>query len=345
MGLVREAENHWNGRSVLVTGASGLVGSWMVPALVARGAAVTVLVRDTVPGQLPSDGIRVVQGSLSNGDMLRRTMAECAIQTVFHLGAQTVVGVSKADATGTLESNVRGTWNVLEAARQNKVRQTLIASTMFVAATEALPGQPGIMLPPPRSAYEISKVCTERIAHMYAHTYGTPVGIVRCGNLYGGCDLNFSRLIPGAVRATLRGERFQFRSDGSLMRDFLYVEDAVAAYLLLAQKIAEDPSPVIRTVSFGLGRRYSLLETVGMIARLAGREDIPPIVGDSPGTEISEEAMDNGPARNQLGWAPQFGIEEGLSRTIEWFRGHLGEAIHAAPALVEQVDRRERLVQ
>ena len=240
---------------------------------------VTALVRDYVPmtrfpGQTQSEGIRIVRGSLGNAEMLHRTVAEYSIETIFHLGAQTVVGVSKVDATGTLESNVRGTWNVLEAARQSKVQQTLIASTMFVAAMEELPGHTGQMLPPPRSAYEISKVCTERIAHMYAHTYGTPVGIVRCGNLYGGCDMNFSRLIPGAVRATLRGDRFQFRSDGSLMRDFLYVEDAVAAYLQLAQKIAEDPSVAIRTFSFGLGRRYSLLETVRMIARLAGREDI-----------------------------------------------------------------------
>ena len=323
---------YWHRRPVFVTGATGLVGSWLIPALVQRGASVVALVRDSSPRShfhfagSPQEAC-VVRGSLGDAELLRRTMSANHIDTVFHLGAQTVVSVAKTDPVGTLEANVRGTWNVLEAARHSGVKQTLIASTVLAASTDGprpgLHSTEGVTLV--RYPYEMSKICAERIAQSYASTYNMTIGLVRFGNLYGGGDLNFSRLIPGAIRATLQGQRFHFRTSGESMRDFLYVEDAVSAYLRLAERTAEDGGLAQRQFHFGLGLRFSLLNTIRLILRLSGREDIAPIAGNSPGVEVSEAALDIAEAGTRLGWEPKFTLEDGLVRTIQWYMDYLEE--------------------
>jgi len=324
----------WKDRQVLVTGASGLLGSWLVPALARRGASVVVLVRDGSPRSLLVrdgwlDRIPAVYGTLTDDGLLRRSMAEYSIQTVFHLGAQTLVGVAKADPVGTLEANIRGTWTVLEAARQTGVKQVLVASSDKAYGESA--NLPYVEDHPlvGRFPYEASKSCADLIAQMYARTYSLPVGIVRCGNLFGGGDLNFSRLIPGAILATMRGENFRIRSDGKFVRDFLYVEDAAEAYLCLAERLAADPALKGEAFNFGLGLRLTMLDLADRILTIMGREDLRPIVENTVSSEIREQYMASEKALNRLGWAPSHGLDEGLRRTVAWYLKHFGELSNA----------------
>jgi CDP-glucose 4,6-dehydratase len=301
-----------------------------VPELVRRGAQVVALVRDGAPkSPLVRDGwldrIASVQGSLADDGLLRRAMAEYSIDTVFHLGAQTLVGVAKVDPVGTLEANVRGTWMLLEAARQTRVRQVLVASSDKAYGDSAnLPYREGHPLQG-RFPYDVSKSCTDLITTMYASTFGLRAGIVRCGNLFGGGDLNFSRLIPGVIQATLRNEPFLIRSDGKFVRDFLYVEDAADAYLTLAEKLADDDSLAGEAFNFGLEQRLTMLELTERVLGLMGRSDLRPVVQNIASAEIREQYLDAGKARARLGWSPRHGMDEGLRRTIDWYRKFLAD--------------------
>ena len=314
----------WLGRSVFVTGATGLLGSWLVPELVRRGAEVVALVRDGVPrSRLVSDGwldrIVTVRGSLTDADLLRRTLAEYGVQTVFHLGAQTLVGVAQADPAGTLEANVRGTWLLLEAARQCRVGQVIVASSdKAYGESDRLPYREDHPLQG-RYPYEVSKSCADLITTMYARTYAQGTAIVRCGNLFGGGDLNFSRLIPGVIAATLRREPFLIRSDGLYVRDFLYVEDAVDAYLALAEQLAGDPSLAGEAFNFGLELRLTMLDLVEKVLAMMDRSDLRPVIQNAVRTEIREQTLDAAKARERLGWKPRLGMDEGLARTIDWY--------------------------
>jgi CDP-glucose 4,6-dehydratase len=325
----------WKGRPVFVTGATGLLGSWLVPALHGLGAEVTVLVRDALPASLLVrdgwiDRVNVVRGSLTDGDLLRRALAEYETQTVFHLGAQTLVGVAKADPVSTLEANVRGSWLLLEAARQVKVPQVVVASSDKAYGDS--PDLPYLESHPLRGRfpYDCSKSCTDLITHMYAATYGVPTLIARCGNLFGGGDLNFSRLVPGVIAATLQGQPFRIRSDGLYVRDFLYVEDAVHAYLALAEGGARGAAQPGEAFNFGLELRPTMLDVVRRVLALMGRADLEPVVQNIASAEIREQTLDASRARGVLGWAPLHGMDDGLSRTITWYRDHF--ARHGAPA-------------
>lgn len=313
---------------MLVTGATGLLGSWVVPELVRRGAHVVALVRDGVPRSLLVrdgwlDRITTVRGSLTDDGLLLRAFSEYSIATVFHLGAQTLVGVAKTDPVGTLEANVRGTWILLDAARRAGVGQVLVASSDKAYGDSAnLPYREDHPLQG-RFPYDVSKSCTDLVTTMFARTFGLRTAIVRCGNLFGGGDLNFSRLIPGAIEATLAGEPFLIRSDGKFVRDFLYVEDAAEAYLTLAEKLAGDDSLVGEAFNFGLEMRPTMLELVEKILAMMGRPDLRPVVQNIASAEIREQYLDAGKARARLGWKPRHGMDEGLRRTIEWYRGFL----------------------
>lgn len=321
----------WRDRSVFVTGATGLLGSWLVPELVDRGANVVVLLRDATPrSRLVGDGwlarVTAVHGGLTDVGLMRRALGEYAVDTVFHLGAQTLVGIAKVDPVGTLEANVRGTWLLLEAARQSGVKQFLMASSdKAYGDSERLPYREDHPLQG-RFPYDVSKSCADLIATMYARTYGLRTGIVRCGNLFGGGDLNFSRLIPGVIQATLRGERFVIRSDGKFVRDFLYVEDAAQAYLLLAERLAADASLSGEAFNFGLEMRPTMLELTRKVLAAMGRPDLEPVVQNAASAEIREQYLDAGKARARLGWKPRFGMDDGLRRTIDWYRGHQAHA-------------------
>jgi CDP-glucose 4,6-dehydratase len=320
--------NHWKGRPVLVTGATGLLGSWVVPELVQRGANVVALVRDGAPrSRLVTDGwidrINTVRGSLTDDGVVRRALAEYEVDTVFHLGAQTLVGVAKHDPVGTLEANVRGTWMLLEAARQTGVKNVLVASSdKAYGNSDNLPyfeDHPLRGLFP----YDVSKSCTDLITTMYARTYGLGSVVVRCGNLFGGGDLNFSRLIPGVIAATIRNEPFLIRSDGKFVRDFLYVEDAADAYLRLAEALSADRTLAGEAFNFGLEMRPTMLELTDKVLAMMGRSDLRPVVQNIASAEIREQYLDAGKARKRLGWSPRYGMDEGLRRTIDWYRKFL----------------------
>lgn len=315
---------------MFVTGATGLLGSWLVPELMQRGAVVVALVRDGAPrSRLVRDGwlarIATVRGSLTDDGLVRRALAEYSIDTVFHLGAQTLVGIAKVDPVGTLEANVRGTWMLLEAARQCGARHVLVASSdKAYGNSDHLPYREDHPLQG-RFPYDVSKSCTDLITTMYARTYGLGAVIARCGNLFGGGDLNFSRLIPGVILAALKGENFQIRSDGKFVRDFLYVEDAADAYITLAEKLAANPALAGEAFNFGLGLRPTMLDLADKVLGMMGRADLRPIVQNIASAEIREQYLDASKAREVLSWTPRYGMDEGLRRTIDWYRAFLAD--------------------
>lgn len=315
----------WRGRSVFVTGATGLLGSWLVPALLKRGARVTALVRDHLPesrlwSAVDGKQINVVHGSLTDPHLLQRAFTEYEVATVFHLAAQTLVGVAKQDPVGTLEANVRGTWLLLDAARMASVQGVVVASSdKAYGISDQLPYREDFPLQG-RFPYDVSKSCTDLISTMYAQTYQLPVAIARCGNLFGGGDLNTSRLIPGAIQATLRGEPFVIRSDGKFVRDFLYIEDAAEAYLLLAEAVSRSSRLHGQAFNFGLEQRTTMLDLVRTITNLMGRPELKPVIQNIASSEIREQYLDTQKARTLLGWRPRFTMEQGLQRTVTWYR-------------------------
>jgi CDP-glucose 4,6-dehydratase len=315
----------WKQRRVMVTGATGLLGSWMTKELLARGAEVTVLVRDWMPRSLlvtsgDYDKVSVVRGELEDHATVLRGLNEYEIDTVFHLGAQTIVGTAMRSAMSTFEANIRGTWSLLEACRANKmVKRVVIASSdkaygehEKLPYTEELPLQGTF-------PYDVSKACTELIARSYHQTYGVPLAITRCGNLFGGGDLNFNRLIPGTIRAALNGEQPIVRSDGKFLRDYFYVEDAVGAYLLLAERLEQD-GLAGEAFNFGTEQPMDVLAVVAKILERLGRTDLEPVILNEASNEIRAQYLDCTKARTRLGWQSQFAFEECLDRTIEWYR-------------------------
>ncbi len=323
--MKNQNQDFWQGRSVLVTGASGLLGGWLVQELLRRESSVVALIRDGSPNSMfyrqgMVEDTVTVRGSLEDMALLKRIMAEYSVDTIFHLAAQTLVGVAKKDPVGTLEANVRGSWNLLEAARQCDVKQIVVASSdkAYGASTQL----PYVETHPLNGTfpYDVSKSCVDLISSMYAATYGLPVAVARCGNIFGGGDLNFSRTVPGVIQSTLRDERFLIRSDGKYVRDFLYVEDAVEAYLSLAERLAENRSLIGQAFNFSLEVRFTVLDLVHTILRLMDAAHLEPIVQNSATAEIREQYMISDRARRQLNWSPHFGMDEGLKRTIAWYR-------------------------
>lgn len=321
--------SYWRDKTVFVTGATGLMGSWLVKSLLNDEANVVALVRDQAPNSmLVREGllqrIAFVTGDLETLPTLQRTIAEYQPHTVFHLAAQPLVQVAKLDPVGTLRANVQGTWNVLEACRlaDNKSNVVVASSDKAYGANPNLPYLETFPLQG-RYPYDVSKSCADLITQMYAATYGLKTAIARCGNLFGGGDLNFSRTIPGAIQATLAGKRFVVRSDGKFVRDFLYVKDAAASYLALGEGLAEDPSIAGQAFNFSLGMRLTVLEIVSMVLRLMGRVDLEPVIENNASSEIREQYLDSSKARERLGWSPQYNMEDGLKETIEWYRSEL----------------------
>lgn len=314
-------------RAVFVTGAYGLLGSWLVRALVARGDRVVVLQRDRAPrSALLLEGVEaavdVVHGDLNDEGLMARALGEHEIDTVFHLAAQTIVGTANRSPVGTFESNIRGTWTLLEACRLHGVERVVVAaSDKAYGASATLPYTEDTALDP-RYPYDVSKAATDLIARSYWHTFGLPVAVTRFANLYGGGDLNRSRLIPETVAAALAGRAPVIRSDGSPERDFLYVEDAVAAYLLLADALDEDGA---RGEAFnaGGGEPHAVRDVVARICALAGTDVEPDVRGTgTPDGEIDRQYVDASKLRALTGWEPRVDLDEGLGRTLAWYRDH-----------------------
>ena len=315
------------GRSVFVTGAYGLLGGWLVKALLAHGARTTVLKRDlVVDSALERDGterrVTVVHGDVCDGALIERALNEYEIDTVFHLAAQTIVGIARAGPLPTFETNIRGTWTLLEACRRLQVRQVIVAaSDKAYGSHERLPYREDWALEP-RYPYEVSKAAADMIARSYWHTYGLPVAVTRFANLYGGGDLNLSRLVPEAVMAAIEGRPPVIRSDGTPERDFLYVEDAVAAYLAIC-RLLDDGRGAGEAFNAGGDRPHTVLEVVELICELAGTGVRPDIRGaGTPAGEIRSQWLDSTKLRGMTGWAPETSLNEGLRAAVKWYRGY-----------------------
>lgn len=320
---------YWQGRRVFITGGTGLIGSWLIKELLAADAYVVALVKDSDPqSELLRSGdiqkISVVNGGLEELWTLERAINVHETDTVLHLGAQTIVGVAHRLPFSTFESNIRGTYNLLEACRlHNSIVQRVVIASSDKAYGEQtdLPYIEDMPLNG-RHPYEVSKSCADLIAQSYHHTYGLPVTIARCGNVYGGGDLNWSRIVPGTIRAFLQRERPIIRSDGAYVRDYIYVKDVGRAYMRLAEGLDEER---VRGEGFNFSAEspMSVLDLVATIQKLMSCEDIEPEIRNIASGEIRNQYLSAAKAKTVLGWKPNFNIESGMSETIEWYRGFL----------------------
>jgi CDP-glucose 4,6-dehydratase len=318
----------WRDRATLVTGATGLVGGALVRQLLAQQADVVCLVRDWVPqadlvqsGNL--DRVKVVRGDLGDQELLERVLGEYEIASVFHLAAQTIVPIANRNPISTFESNIGGTWRLLEACRRSPlVKQIVLASSdKAYGSCETLPYDETTPLQG-RHPYDVSKSCADLIAQSYAETYQLPVVVTRCGNFFGGGDLNWNRIIPGTIRSILRGQQPLIRSDGLSVRDYLYVDDGAAAYLQLAEQLAARPELRGEAFNFSCERPLTVLQLVETLLELCG-STLEPEVRNEATNEIRHQYLSAAKARAWLGWTPRHGLEEGLRLTIDWYRRHL----------------------
>jgi CDP-glucose 4,6-dehydratase len=321
-------EQFWQDRPVFVTGATGLVGGWLVRRLLAAGAEVVCLVRDWVPQSemvrsRDIEMVKVVRGDVRDRDCLERSLGEYEINTVFHLAAQTIVGIANRNPISTLESNIQGTWNVLEACRRSpSVKAVVVASSDKAYGDQAvLPYSEDTPLQG-QHPYDVSKSCADLIAHTYAASYQLPVAITRCGNFYGGGDLNWNRIVPGTIRSALKAERPIIRSDGNYVRDYFYVEDGAVAYMTLAEALAKRPELGGQAFNFSNELQISVLDLVRRILDRMG-STLESDVRNEANNEIRHQYLRAGKAREVLGWQPLYTLDDGLSKTITWYREFL----------------------
>ena len=320
----------WQDRPTLVTGATGLVGGWLVKSLVDAGADVVCLVRDWVPdcelvrsGTL--DKVKIVRGDIVDQAMLERALGEYEIDTVIHLAAQTIVGIANRNPVSTFEANIQGTWCLLEACRRSpKVKQIVIASSdkaygdqdiLPYDETTPLQGQ---------HPYDVSKSCADLISYTYANSYDLPVTITRCGNFYGGGDLNWNRIVPGTIRSILRGQAPVIRSDGSFIRDYFYVEDGAAAYMLLAEQMAKNPNLKGEAFNFSNELQVTVLDLTQKILDVMG-SNLKPDVRNEASNEIKHQYLSAAKARLMLDWEPLYTLDGALEKTIQWYTEFLTE--------------------
>jgi CDP-glucose 4,6-dehydratase len=322
----------WSNRRVLVTGGTGLVGSWLVRALVDSGAYTVVLIRDyDRQSELIRSGTvartSVISGALEDYSTVERAINEHETDIVFHLGAQAIVGAAYRSPLATFESNIRGSYNVLEACRR---RADIVRAVVIASSDKAYGESPNLpytedMPPLGRGPYDVSKSCTDLLSQSYAYSYGLPVTIARCGNIYGGGDLNWSRIVPGTIRSLLHGERPVIRSDGEFVRDYVYVEDVVQAYLKLG---ADSHRPEFRGEAFNFGpeRPVSVLELVSRIRDLMSSGHLEPVILNQARAEIRDQYLSYAKAADQLGWQPRYSLEDGLRRTVQWYSQYFGHS-------------------
>ena len=327
--------SYWSGKRVLVTGCTGFVGGWLTERLVDEGAVVSGLIwEEDRDAHFFRAGlgrrINCVPGDIRDLTLLTKTLADGEIDTVFHLAAQAIVTKARISPLETYETNTMGTWALLEAARASaSLRRIVVASTDKVYGDqEELPYREST---PIRAInpYDVSKASADLIAHSYAETYGFPLAVIRCGNIYGGGDLNFDRLIPGTIRAVLQNEHVLVRSDGTCTRDYLYVDDAVDAYLMLAQALDQDEFHG-EAFNFGNERPFTVLEIVDKILAMMGRQDLKPVVQNVATAEIQHQYLSASKAMDRLGWSPAHDLESGLGKTIPWYEALPSEKVRKA---------------
>ena len=320
----------WRNRPVFVTGGAGLVGNALVDELVGLGASVIVLIRDDVPSPLqewnPSMAKATkVHGKLEDQALMERILGEYDIKTVFHLAAQAIVGVANRNPISTFESNIQGTWSLLEACRRSPlVEQVVVASSDKAYGEQPVLPYTEDMPLLARNPYDMSKAATDMLAQTYAHTYGMNVAISRCGNFFGEGDFNWSRIVPGTVRSVLKGEAPVLRSDGTLIRDYFYVRDGAHAYRVLAEHLALHPEIRGEAFNFSTDKEVSVIDLVTLILKLMD-SNLKPIIQNNAPNEILKQNLSSKKAREILGWTPQYTLEDGLTRTIEWYRNFLAQ--------------------
>lgn len=329
----------WRGKSVLVTGAGGFVGSWLAHALVERGASVTAILRDQTRSSnfdlLGLDQqVSVVRGSIADVFTVERVLNEYEVDTCFHLAAQAIVGAANRSPLSTFESNIRGTWAVLEGCRTAQ----LVERVVVASSDKAYGSQPRLPYTEDMpllgvNPYDASKVCAEVLVRSFSETFGLQVAVARCANIYGGGDVNFSRLVPGTIRSVLQTERPVVRSDGSPIRDYLSIDDAVVAYLTLGEQMAS-PDVVGSAFNFGSSEPISVRDLVGRILNACDARDLPIDIRGSgvPAAEIDRQYLDIARAKSVLGWQPTVSLEDGLRNAVSWYRQWLARDGNLASA-------------
>ncbi len=329
------SDKFWKNRNVFVTGCTGLLGSWLTKAVVERGANVTGLIRDLVPKSNLNwsgfnDKINIVRGEIEDYFLLERTINEYEVDTVFHLAAQTIVTIANRNPLSTFESNIKGTWNILEACRKSSLIKRIVVASSDKAYgdQEKLPYDENISLEG-RHPYDVSKSCSDLLCRAYFETYKLPVCVTRCGNFYGGGDLNFNRIIPGTIRSILNNERPIIRSDGTLIRDYFYIEDAVEAYSLLAEKM-EELNIQGEAFNFSNEIQVTVLKLVNKIIKLMS-SDLKSKILNKATNEIKHQYLSAKKAKEMLSWRPKYTLEEGLKKTIEWYKDFFKEDRYNKP--------------
>lgn len=313
----------WKNKNVFITGCSGFLGSCLTKLLVDSGANVTGLIRDFTPKSalLRNKELKVnlVSGSLEDLEVLERVIGEYEIDTVFHIAAQAIVGIANRNPISTFNANIMGTWNLLEACRRSPLVKNIIVASSDKAYgdQEVLPYHENMPLQGTHP-YDVSKSCADLIAQTYYKTYGLPVCITRCGNLFGGGDLNFNRIVPQTIESIINNEAPVIRSDGTFIRDYIYVEDAALAYMLLAEKM-EELNLYGEAFNFSNEVRVTVLDLVNMMLKQMNSE-LKPTILNQVSHEIKNQYLSAKKAREILNWVPKYTIEEGLNRTIEWYK-------------------------
>lgn len=327
---INAINSFWKQKKVLVTGGTGLLGPWLIKELLAFGANVTVLVRDFVPDSLFfteafDTKVSVVRGDLNDFFLLQRVLNECDIDTVFHLGAQAIVGYANRSPISTFTSNIEGTWNILEACRTSPwVKRIVVASSdkaygehKVLPYTEEAPLQG-------KHPYDVSKSCADLLAQSYYYTYKLPVCVTRCGNFFGGGDLHFNRIIPGTIKAILENEIPVIRSDGTFIRDYIFVKDVVDAYMTLAEHM-EEKQLLGECFNFSTDTPFTVIDIVDLILSLMGMSHIKPIIQNKATNEIPAQHLSSQKARSLLGWNHTYGVRQGLLETIAWYKNYFAQ--------------------
>lgn len=322
--------NYWAGRRVFITGCTGFVGAWLTERLLDEHASVTGLIFDDDPNTNfyklgLGKQVKCIPGTITDLGLIQRTIENGAFETIFHLAAQAIVTTANLTPLETWETNTRGTWNLLEAVRNSSTPAKVVVASSDKAYGDSvdlpyLETHPLAAMHP----YDASKACADIVAQCYAKTYRLPVAVVRCGNIYGGGDVNFSRLIPGTIRSVALNERPLIRSDGLYTRDYLYVDDAVSGYLRVGESL-DSSEDYGEAYNFGTGQPVSVLDVVERILRLMGREDLQPTIQNVAAGEILHQYLSTGKASQQLGWEPEFTLEAGLNQAISWYREFLAD--------------------